>query len=785
MVTTTPMVWKPDTILNSGLENGYQSDPYVISLLNGDMIFSWVDNTNNIDGSSGLDVVGLRTSLSGETLGNPFQLNALVTDGGQTRQVAAALNDGGYLVVYQRDIAATGDISKIYFDRYAADGSLVASGTVAQGQLAYEDAELAVLSDGNVAIVFEGLNWSEVDYSVRGRIFNVTDNSLTPTVRYEGGGLNETNAWQSDVAALDGGGFVSVYKRSNLTSESLKFQIRDNSGALIKQADVIGSPGEDFNYNPKVCSLENGGFAVGWHSTDSNYRALNAFVKIYDASGNQIGSKVSVATSSAREGMQDILGLSDGGFYTVHYNLTSKELVGQRFDASGQKVGSANTFFADAPSAYPYNEIGATLSLTADGRINLVWSSGTDIHHAILDPRDNTINGTAAGEVLLGQVAACTIFGGDGNDTILGQGGAETLDGGEDFDRLEGGAGNDLYILKDVTRTDPNLIRAFYDSVIEKAGGGIDTVEIERVATLVNSYFLPQFVENANVVGTGSFNVTGNDLNNNLVGNDSLNVLTGLGGNDYLFGGGGSDTLVGGQGNDTYLLTNAHPITNDLIPKFGYDTVIEEADAGTDTVVVQRYFNFLTGYTLGDNIERGVISGTGSFNLTGNELNNELRGNIAANRIVAAAGDDSILGRDGNDTLAGGNGNDTVNGGSGNDVIFGGPGQDQLEGGTGNDIFNFANTPGSANADTVLDFSVADDVIRLHSSVFTALSPGVLAPGAFRVGTVAEDANDRIIYNSVDGRLFYDSDGTGANPRQLIATFSPGLFLSNLDFEIV
>ena len=93
-----------------------------------------------------------------------------------------------------------------------------------------------------------------------------------------------------------------------------------------------------------------------------------------------------------------------------------------------------------------------------------------------------------------------------------------------------------------------------------------------------------------------------------------------------------------------------------------YDTVIEAADGGNDTVLVNSdapNSAFSPGYTLGANVENGVITGSSHFFLRGNDLKNDLIGNSAAN-LLQGFGD--------NDWLDGANGADTLNGGSGNDT---------------------------------------------------------------------------------------------------------------------
>src|SRR5262249_13112060 len=186
-----------------------------------------------------------------------------------------------------------------------------------------------------------------------------------------------------------------------------------------------------------------------------------------------------------------------------------------------------------------------------------------------------------------------------------------------------------------------------------------------------------------------------------------------------------------GDGNDTYVVDNAG------------DVVTEAAGQGTDTVQ-----SSLT-YTLGANLENLTLTGVGNIKGTGNGLVNHVDGN------------------------------------AGNNVIDGMLGNDILSGGGGHDAFLF-DTALTSNIDTVVGFSTAIDTIRLHKSAFTAFTTtGTLAAAAFDLGTAASDADDRIIYNTATGNLFYDRDGTGAAAAVEFAHLNGNPALSNTNFFIV
>ena len=88
------------------------------------------------------------------------------------------------------------------------------------------------------------------------------------------------------------------------------------------------------------------------------------------------------------------------------------------------------------------------------------------------------------------------------------------------------------------------------------------------------------------------------------------------------------------------------------------------------------------------------------------------------------------------------------------------------------------------HVDRVTDFAAGVDRIVLDRAVFATLSAGALDPAAFRQGTAAADADDRIIYDAASGSLFYDADGLGGAEAVRFAQLQTGLSLTGADFLV-
>ncbi|CAN1527024.1 RTX calcium-binding nonapeptide repeat [Burkholderiaceae bacterium] len=245
------------------------------------------------------------------------------------------------------------------------------------------------------------------------------------------------------------------------------------------------------------------------------------------------------------------------------------------------------------------------------------YALGSNIENATLT---NTVAYSLAGNelnnLLTGNASANSLSGGLGNDTLNGLAGADTM---------TGGSGDDTYV-----------VDTLLDVVTEAAAAGNDLVQV-AITTVNGTYALGTNFEDATLVNTVAYNLTGNTTNNRLTGNQANNTLD---------GGAGADTLAGADGDDTYVVDSL------------LDVVTETVAAGTDLVKV-AIATAGGSYSLGANLENATLTNTVAYTLVGNELNNSLVGNAAANTLNGGAGDDTLNGMAGVDTMAGGVGNDT------------------------------------------------------------------------------------------------------------------------------
>ncbi len=128
---------------------------------------------------------------------------------------------------------------------------------------------------------------------------------------------------------------------------------------------------------------------------------------------------------------------------------------------------------------------------------------------------------------------------------------------------------------------------------------------------------------------------------------------------------------------------------------------------------------------------------------------------------------------------------DVITGSSADNRIEGGEGNDELTGSGGADTFVYSNP--SAGIDTITDFNPAEgDLFEISASSFGGgLTPGALAANQFVLGTEAADTDDRFVYDTATGNLFFDVDGNGNTAATLLAILDGNLTLGEAQFTIV
>jgi len=788
MTSVTPTVWKSIGQVNTtdtGPNGNAQSASKIIGLAGGGFLVAWEDNTSALTGFEPNDVIGQRYDALGNKVGSEFVASWNYLDLDQKRADIIALPNGGFAVAYQTTDATgpfgLGDLENVAVEISDASGAYVRTDDFREGlagQAGIDDTFPAVsaFSDGGYVLAYEKNSGGATDivgYLVGSTGLKSSEFTIDTIVA--------GNALAPQLAALTGSlnkAYATVYE--DATAGSIRVVLRNEAG-VVPGANGVASSGIA-NSNPEIAALAGGGFVVVWQDGNGDGPGNTGIkARLYSSTGVAQGVAFS-ANFTTKTGVQDkptVTALSDGGFVVTWQNGSG--IKGQVFAATGAAVGAE--FAIAAPAGATMSD--PQISLLADGRFAVSFTATSaagndDVHAVIFDPRVGPVNGTSGADVLTSLAGGATGRGFAGVDTLHGLGGSDTLEGGAGADTLVGGD-----------------------------GAGKDTATYAGS----NSGVTVNLATNAHSGGDAA----GDSLSGieNLTGSAHADQLTGNGAANILNGGGGTDTLRGGIGNDIYVTD-------------GGDIIAELANQGTDTVQSS------VSLSLGSNLENLTLTGTAAINGTGNTLANTVTGNAAANvlnggigvdRLVGGAGNDSYI-ADGGDVIveAAGQGTDvvrstanctltanvetlvltgaagingvgntianTIVGNTGANVLNGGLGNDILTGGAGSDAFLF-NTAlnASANVDRITDFNVPADTIRLDNAVMAGLGTilGTLAVAKFWKSTtgLAHDADDRIIYDTDSGRLFYDANGSAAGGAVHFATVGVNLALTNADFVVI
>ena len=626
-----------------------------------------------------------------------------------------------------------------------------------------------IMSDGNLNA--ELLLWETTDSSNLG-------------IAVHGGGSGNTSS------GMTGDTFCDVFASTSVPNYESNFSSNYGKGSdafytwvhEIGHALGLGHTHDNGFGSDQISGYSGDSFAGGLYGLNyglNTVMSYNAYNDDYPATGGMIQGNSSAATGHCVLGAWDIYALQQKYGLNLTHNAGNTTYTLNDYSWGFQSIwdagGTDTISHAGQSSNCVINLTAATLdtgaysgggwSYTASKNYGISIANGAVIENAI---------GGLGNDTLTGNTADNTLNGGAGNDTLISGNGSDIFL----FNTLLNGVSNvdtltDFNVLEDKIQLDPtifsglstigsgNFVSAAGATALDTTdflifnttnnflyydadGSGVGTmvhfatlnVDItshtsfvnaiidEEVSTLSSSVTvnsLPSNFHNLTLTGTSAINGTGNALDNTITGNSNNNTLN---------GGAGTDILIGGEGNDTYIVDSAS------------DTIIELEEQGTDTV--QSSAN----YVLTNNVENLTLTGKNAINATGNTLANTLVGNGAAN------------------------------------ILNGGTGNDTLTGGTGLDIFLFDTALGVSNVDTLTDFNLTQDKIRLDDDIFLSLSSIEAENFVSAAGATALDTTDFLIFNTTNNFLYYDADGNGDGAMVHFATLNVDI-TSHTSFELI
>ncbi|MGV3550616.1 choice-of-anchor Q domain-containing protein [Rhizobium sp.] len=384
-------------------------------------------------------------------------------------------------------------------------------------------------------------------------------------------------------------------------------------------------------------------------------------------------------------------------------------------------------------------EIVTRLSVSSSPQlINQLAAAAAQVYSE-LDP-DN-FRGTRKDDTFEGGLGFDRIRGADGDDKLSGDAGNDRLQGGAGRDHLYGGTGNDLLFGGDGNdriygEQGNDYIRSGLGRDFIDGGVGNDTLSYAYSKAGVRINLLEGTASGGSAEGdrfTSIENLQGSAFKDVLIGDDGDNIIEGGAGGDILQGGLGFDFL-------SYATSNAAVKVN------LNSNIVSGGHAEGDRI---SGFEAVLGSMFGDKLSAAGAT-TGSFFL-----------------------------------LAGG-GNDIVIGGDGSDYISGGAGVDRLTGGGGADQFELAFR--QKDRDVITDFGRYDYLIidlavfgsEFNYSEKTSRTPDIFDPTLFVANAEgrATGLEDRLVYNTTTGELFYDKNGSAEGGMRLILTLegAPDLY---------
>jgi Ca2+-binding RTX toxin-like protein len=385
------------------------------------------------------------------------------------------------------------------------------------------------------------------------------------------------------------------------------------------------------------------------------------------------------------------------------------------------------------------------------------------------------------------------------DNTFIGTGDRVSVDVGE-FSTINSAKGYGLYLQGSYnTIVNSGTISSGNQPAVYSGRGGISSggmTHLINSGTLQGGKIAAYFssggneLHNSGMIDGGMYGLRVMGGGNTITNEDLINAGGTGGAAIYLTSGDGGTNLINNRGGWIKAFNSGYAIQ---VSGLSRDTVINAPGAGTGASK-EGWIHGGIDLGLGDDEIENMGEIRGTFINLGSGNDTVVNTGKIYGDVQLGAGNDIFNGASGLHSdewgrkagaIFGGDGADVIIGGAKDEVISGGTGKDYLVGNGGQDTFWFDVAPTAANSDEIAGFNVNEDRFWLSADVL-GLSKGALSTDQFCIGTKAQDANDRIVYDVQSGTLLLDQDGTGSLYKAVMfAKVDPGTALKAGHFFIV
>ncbi len=354
-----------ETQVNTTTAND-QGDTRVVALSNGNFAVAW---ESNLQDGSDLGVYVRVFDATGTALTGEISVNTTTTDL-QGDVSLAALTGGGFVATWESNLQ-DGDQKGIYSQRFDNNG--VPQGvetqihtTTAGSQF---DPRVTALNDGGYLIVWD--SDAAGDINLMAQRFDATGAAVGSEFQ-----VNTTTASGQDdgvVTALSGGGFVVIWESATQdgSGDGLFGQRFDASGTAIGGEFQVNTTVANDQVQASVVGLDDGGFLVSWQSLDQDGDNYGIYAQQFDAAANKVNGEFQINTTTAgSQADVELTLLQDGRLVAIYesdlQDGSGDTVVGRIFTPTLNEHSPNGTVVAVASQVIDPDDSSFTYSLLDD-----------------------------------------------------------------------------------------------------------------------------------------------------------------------------------------------------------------------------------------------------------------------------------------------------------------------------------------------------------------------------------------------------------------------------------